>query len=132
MSADTKGAPSAPLGDSLNFSTTEESSGIVARNLPARLTQSAQLWGLDLCAELPKQLTSDGVEAVTGNYDRVRGFVAEQYAMSSDWDDRWRTGGNVEELKREAHIDPDSLWAGIAKFAKERGQRLARTTSGPA
>ena len=31
--------------------------------------------------------------------------VAERYAMTSDWDDLWRTGGNVEELKREAHID---------------------------
>ena len=46
--------------------------------------------------------------------------------MSSDWDDRWRTGGNVDELKKEAHIDPDSLWAGIAKFAAERPQRLAK------
>lgn len=52
--------------------------------------------------------------------------VAEEYAMSSDWDDRWRTGGSVEELKREAHIDPESLWQGIARFAAEREQRLAR------
>jgi transketolase len=51
--------------------------------------------------------------------------IAEKYAMSSDWDDRWRTGGNVEELKREAHIDPASLEAGIRKFAAEREQRLA-------
>ncbi len=52
--------------------------------------------------------------------------VAEEYAMSSDWDDRWRTGGSVEELKREAHIDPDSLWKGIERFARDREQRLAR------
>jgi transketolase len=52
--------------------------------------------------------------------------VAEEYAMSSDWDDRWRTGGSVEELKREAHIDPESLWQGIARFAAEREQRLRR------
>jgi transketolase len=52
--------------------------------------------------------------------------VAEQYAMSSDWDDRWRTGGNVEELKKEAHIDPDSLWAGILRFAKERPERARK------
>src|SRR5512134_3438983 len=51
--------------------------------------------------------------------------VAERYAMSSDWDDRWRTGGSVEELKREAHIDPDSLWKGIERFACDREQRLA-------
>ena len=52
--------------------------------------------------------------------------VAESYVMSSDWDDRWRTGGNVEELKREAHIDPDSLWEGIGRFAREKDQRRAR------
>ncbi len=51
--------------------------------------------------------------------------VAERYAMSSDWDDRWRTGGSVEELKKEARIDPDSLWKGIERFANEREARLA-------
>ena len=50
--------------------------------------------------------------------------VAERYAMSSDWDDRWRTGGSVEEVKIEAHIDPESLLAGIRKFAAERDERL--------
>ena len=52
--------------------------------------------------------------------------VAESYAMSSDWDDRWRTGGSVEEIKREARLDPDSLWEGIVRFAAEREQRRAR------
>jgi transketolase len=52
--------------------------------------------------------------------------VAEEYAMSSDWDDRWRTGGNVEELKQEAHIDPQSLLEGLRRFARDRAQRLAR------
>jgi transketolase len=58
-------------------------------------------------------------------HDWLSSKVAEKYAMSSDWDDRWRTGGNVEELKQEAHIDPTSLEAGIRKFAAERSQRLA-------
>lgn len=50
--------------------------------------------------------------------------VAEHYAMSSDWDDRWRTGGSVAELKREARIDPASLLEGIRKFASAREERL--------
>ncbi len=54
--------------------------------------------------------------------------VAEEYAMSSDWDNRWRTGGSVDELKLEAHIDPESIWKGIQRFANERKQRLARIT----
>jgi transketolase len=52
--------------------------------------------------------------------------VAEEYAVCSDWDDRWRTGGSVEELKLEAHIDPQSVWLAIERFAREREQRLAR------
>jgi transketolase len=60
-----------------------------------------------------------------GMHDWLPHKVAERYAMSSDWDDRWRTGGSVEELKKEAHIDPESLWKGIERFAAEREQRLA-------
>jgi transketolase len=52
--------------------------------------------------------------------------ICDEYALSSDFDDRWRTGGSVEELKLEAHIDPVSVWEGIARFARDRAQRLAR------
>ncbi len=52
--------------------------------------------------------------------------IADEYALSSDFDDRWRTGGSVEELKLEAHIDPASVWQGLLRFAADRKQRLAR------
>jgi ribosomal protein S18 acetylase RimI-like enzyme len=84
MSVDPKGALGAPLGDSPNFSATEEATGIIARNLPARPTQSVQLWGFGLYDGLPKQLSSDGIEAVVGSYERIRCFVAEQYAMFTE------------------------------------------------
>ena len=58
-------------------------------------------------------------------HDWLPNKVAESYAMSSDWDNRWRTGGSMEEIKREAHIDPESLWEGICRFAAEREMRLA-------
>jgi transketolase len=61
-------------------------------------------------------------------YDWLAHKISEEYAMSSDWDDRWRTGGSVEEVKREAHIDPESLWAGIERFAADRESRLKRLT----
>jgi transketolase len=54
--------------------------------------------------------------------------IAEHYAISSDFDDRWRTGGSLEEIKREAHLDPDSIWEGICKFAAERDERLRTLT----
>lgn len=50
--------------------------------------------------------------------------VAERYAMTSDWDDRWRTGGSVQEVKVEAHLDPDHLLEGIRRFAADRNERL--------
>ena len=52
--------------------------------------------------------------------------VAEQYAMTSDHDDRWRTGGSVAEVKVEARIDAESLFAGITRFANDREERLGR------
>jgi len=51
--------------------------------------------------------------------------TAERYVMSPDFDNRWRTGGNVEEIKAEAHIDSASLWDGIGRFARDRVARLA-------
>src|SRR6185312_10969394 len=80
----TSSAPSAALSERLSFSATEEASGLIARQLPARTTHSAQMWGFDLCDELPRQLTSDGIRAVAGSYERIRSFVAEQYAMFTE------------------------------------------------
>ncbi|MEZ5980148.1 MAG: transketolase [Planctomycetota bacterium] len=59
-------------------------------------------------------------------HDWLAHHVAEEYAMCSDRDDRWRTGGNVAELKAEAGIDAESLWVGIRRFAEDRSERLAR------
>jgi len=52
--------------------------------------------------------------------------VAEEYAMTSDWDDRWRTGGNLDDVIEEAHLSPDWLMRGIERFAADRDKRLKR------
>ena len=52
--------------------------------------------------------------------------IADEYAMTTDWDNRWRTGGTVDEVMEEAHLSPDWLLKGIQKFVKERDQRLER------
>jgi transketolase len=52
--------------------------------------------------------------------------VAREYALSSDWDDRWRTGGTVDEICEEAHISPERLLEGIERFARDRAARLKR------
>ena len=58
--------------------------------------------------------------------DWVRHRLADEYAMSSDWYDRWRTGGTVDEVLEEAHLSRDWLLKGIQRFVDERAQRLDR------
>ncbi|HBN45829.1 MAG TPA: transketolase [Candidatus Marinimicrobia bacterium] len=50
--------------------------------------------------------------------------IVEDYSLSPDWDDRWRTGGSLDEIVDEAHLSPRWLWAGIIKFAADRDRRL--------
>jgi transketolase len=52
--------------------------------------------------------------------------IAAQYAMSADWDNRWRTGGTIAEVYDEAHLSARHLLAGIQRFASQRDQRLRR------
>lgn len=42
------------------------------------------------------------------------------YAISSDWDNRWRTGGTLEEVIAEAHLSPDWILKGIKRFMTSR------------
>ena len=57
--------------------------------------------------------------------DWIKNDVVAEYSLSSDWDGRWRTGGTVEEVIAEAHLDPDHLLVGIERFVRERPRRLA-------
>lgn len=50
--------------------------------------------------------------------------TAYEYALGSDWDDRWRTGGSVDEVVAEARLDPAHLREGLERFAAERERRL--------
>jgi transketolase len=51
--------------------------------------------------------------------------VSEQYCLSSDHDERWRTGGTLDEVLDEAHMSPTWVLEAIRRFASEREQRLA-------
>jgi transketolase len=58
-------------------------------------------------------------------HDWLFNKVAEAYALSADWDNRWRTGGAVDEVLDEAHLTPAWIVKGIERFVKERIERLA-------
>ena len=47
---------------------------------------------------------------------------AEKYTLSADWDNRWRTGGTVQEVLDEAHLTPEWLLKGIKRFVEESGK----------
>jgi transketolase len=63
-------------------------------------------------------------------HDWLFNKVAEEYAMSSDWDNRWRTGGTVDEVLEEAHLSPDWVLKGIERFVAERSKRLDKLQAG--
>ena len=52
--------------------------------------------------------------------------IVAEYSLTSDWDDRWRTGGTVDEVVAEGHLSPEHLLAGIERFTRERPERLRR------
>jgi transketolase len=56
--------------------------------------------------------------------DWADGPLVREYSLSADWDDRWRTGGTVDEVIEEAHLDPAHILAAIERFVAERPQRL--------
>ncbi|MFN8178157.1 MAG: transketolase [bacterium] len=60
-------------------------------------------------------------------FDWLKNPLAYEYTLSSDWDDRWRTGGSVDEVMAEAHLSPAHILAGIERFAQDRSKRLARS-----
>ncbi|HIP92063.1 MAG TPA: hypothetical protein EYH25_01205 [Thermotoga sp.] len=54
----------------------------------------------------------------------VANDVSRMYSLTSDWDNRWRTGGTVDEVIEEAHLDPENLLKGIKRFVEDRKKRL--------
>lgn len=42
------------------------------------------------------------------------------------WDNRWRTGGTLEEVIEEARLSPNWILQGIVRFVRDRDARLGR------
>jgi transketolase len=59
-------------------------------------------------------------------HDWILNPLAEEYALSADWDNQWRTGGTVDEVLDEAHLSPEWILDGIEKFIDKRQIRLER------
>ena len=55
---------------------------------------------------------------------RNLGPLTDEYSLTSDFDNSWRTGGMEAEVIAEAHLDADSILAGVERFANERERRM--------
>jgi len=55
---------------------------------------------------------------------RNLGPLTDEYSLTSDFDNCWRSGGLEAEVIAEAHLDPDSIFAGVERFANERERRI--------
>ncbi len=52
--------------------------------------------------------------------------LTDAYSLTSDWDNQWLTGGMEGDVIAEAHLDPESIFAGVQRFALDRPKRLAK------
>ena len=57
------------------------------------------------------------------------GSLTDDYSLTADQQNMWLTGGTEADVIAEAHLDQDSIFAGVQRFAQERSQRLARQRS---
>ena len=57
--------------------------------------------------------------------DWAEGPIVQAYSLSADFDDQWRTGGTLEEIIEEAHLDAPHILGAIERFVLEREARLA-------
>lgn len=55
---------------------------------------------------------------------RDLGPLTDEYSLTSDFDNSWRSGGLEPEVIAEAHLDPDSIFAGVQRFADQRERRI--------
>src|ERR1019366_175578 len=77
---------------------------------------------------LPAEASYDLMVVSTGTRRmwplRNLGPFTDEYSLTSDFDNSWRTGGLESEVIAEAHLDPDSIFAGVERFANERERRI--------
>jgi transketolase len=56
------------------------------------------------------------------------GPMTKEYSLVSDWDDQWLTGGSEADVIAEAHLDPESIYQGVKRFATDHDHRISMQT----
>ncbi|MBN1686018.1 MAG: hypothetical protein JW852_05155 [Spirochaetales bacterium] len=53
------------------------------------------------------------------------GPLTDEYSLYSDWNNEWLTGGTEGDVIADAHLDPESIFVGIKRFAENRERRIS-------
>jgi transketolase len=84
-------------------------------------------------AVLPPEAIDDLMFVMSGTRRmwplRNVGPLCDDYSLTSDWDNQWLTGGSEADVIAEAHLDPESIFAGVQRFAQDRPKRLQQQRS---
>ena len=79
---------------------------------------------------LPPEASYDLMVVSTGTRRvwpvRDVGPMTDEYSLVSDWHDEWLTGGMEADVIAEAHLDPESVFEGVKRFALDHDQRISR------
>jgi len=73
---------------------------------------------------MDSMIITNGAKNLMKNW--ISNKIVEEYSLSPDFDNSWRTGGSVEEIVSESKLDSKSIWDGINRFAINRDDRLNR------
>jgi len=80
-------------------------------------------------AVLPPEAMLDAMVVSTGTRRvwpvRNLGPLTDAYSMTSDWDNQWLTGGLEPDVIAEAHLDAESIFKGIERFAADHAKRIS-------
>ena len=54
------------------------------------------------------------------------GPLTDEYSLTSDWHNEWLTGGTEGDVIAEAHLDRESIFSGVRRFALDHESRISR------
>ena len=79
---------------------------------------------------LPPEAKYDLMVVTTGTRRmwpvRDLGPLTDEYSLVSDWHNEWLTGGTEADVISEAHLDAESIFAGVKRFADDHETRIGR------
>jgi transketolase len=81
-------------------------------------------------AVLPVEARQDLMFVSTGTRRmwplRNVGSLTDDYSLTADWGNHWLTGGLEADVIAEAHLDAESIFVGVRRFAHDRPERMRR------